>query len=173
MKKNKILIRVMMIIVICLSVNLSYLNVSADDGGEPNVSLSKTVVFDLNKILFSDSRTITTEAGNKETFTIERDLDTIGKYQPNVVVKNKTYTISRSTATENISYKIVVNNNKIVSAHSGKYSIFGYTVRSSRLYLINSKNASYDLECSLLFYSWTSSLKSRINAQNELVVTFD
>ena len=113
------------------------------------------------------------EAGNKETFTIERDLDTIGKYQPNVVVKNKTYTISRSTATENISYKIVVNNNKIVSAHSGKYSIFGYTVKSSRLYLINSKNASYDLECSLLFYSWTSSLKSRINAQNELVITFD
>ena len=47
MKKNKILIRVMMIIIICLSVNLSYLNVSADDGGEPDVSLGKTVVFEL------------------------------------------------------------------------------------------------------------------------------
>lgn len=86
-------------------------------------------------------------------------------------LQNSTYTISYNSLTENISYKVVVNNNNFTQVHSGTYSVVGYFVESSSLRLVNSKFTTYSFVNKLVLKQWTSSLDAKINSSNELVVS--
>lgn len=141
-----------------------------NDGDELIVK-ENVAVFDLDNITKSETITIINEAGVKGNITIEK-VDRGGQFNLKTV-KNDSYRIHYSSLAEKISYIIDIKNNSIVSAYSGTYSVFGYSVTSSNLRINNSKYASYTLECSFLFRSWTNSLNARINSSNELVISFN
>lgn len=141
------------------------------DRGE-TIMPDNTAVFDLSILDKNKSILINTIAGEEATITLERnsrnEVSQISK-----ALKDDTYTISYNSLTEKISYKISIRNNLITSIHSGSYSVFGYSVNSTSLKLNSSKNASYILNCSFLFRSWTNSLNSRITGENVLEVSLN
>lgn len=140
--------------------------------GDELVMKQTVATFDLENIIESETITIITEAGSEGKVTVER-VDSEGSQIGLMSVKNDTYRIHYSSLAEKISYLIDIRNNSIVSAYSGTYSVFGYSVTSSNLRINNSKYASYTLECSFLFRSWTNSLNARINGSNQLEIQFN
>ncbi|HBS92108.1 MAG TPA: hypothetical protein DEA51_06515 [Erysipelotrichaceae bacterium] len=140
--------------------------------GELAMKETNIVTFDLNLLESSESITVYPKSGKKAIITLSSDeLEYSFDYQS--MLANKTYTISYSSLTENISYKINVYNNSMTSVHSGTHTVFGYTVNSSVLRLNSSKSSSYILHCSFLFRSWTNSLNAKITSTNMLEVTFN
>jgi hypothetical protein len=140
--------------------------------GELAMNETNKVTFDLNLLESSESITVYSKSGKKIIITLSsEELEYSFDVQP--MLANKTYTISYSSLTENISYKINIHNNTMTSVHSGTYTVFGYTVNSTVLRLNNSKSSSYILNCSFLFRSWTNSLHARITTTNMLEVSFD
>ncbi len=140
--------------------------------GELAMNETNKVTFDLNLFKRSESITVHLKSGKKVIITLSFDeLEYPYDVQPRLA--DNTYTISYSSLTENISYKINVYNNSMTSVHSGTYTVFGYTVNSTALRLNTSKSSSYVLNCSFLFYSWTNSLNAKITTTNMLEVTFN
>lgn len=140
--------------------------------GELAMNETNKVTFDLNLIKAGESITVYPKSGKKAIITLSSD-ELVYSYVVNPKLANRTYTISYSSLTENISYKISVRNNSMTSVHSGTYNVFGYTVNSTVLRLNNSKSSSYILNCSFLFRSWTNSLNAKITTTNMLEVTFN
>ena len=140
--------------------------------GELAMKETNKVTFELNLLKTSESITVYLKSGKKVIITLSSDeLEYPYDVQP--MLANNTYTISYSSLTENISYKINVHNNSMTSVHSGTYTVFGYTVNSTVLRLNSSKSSSYILHCSFLFYSWTNSLNAKITTTNMLEVSFN
>jgi hypothetical protein len=140
--------------------------------GELAMNETNKVTFDLNLFKTSESITVYLKSGKKVIITLSFD-ELVYPYDVQPMLANKTYTISYSSLTENILYKINIHNNSMRSVHSGTYSVFGYTVNSTVLRLNSSKSSSYILNCSFLFHSWTNSLNAKITTTNMLEVSFN
>lgn len=145
--------------------------VNFNDGVEKTMN-KNIAVFDLNHLQRSETYQIYTDSGALATVTLERVVNS-NYINNSKAIQNDSYRIYYSSLTEKISYTIDVLNNSIVSAYSGSYSVFGYSVNSSSLRVINSKYASYSLECSFLLRSWTNRLNAYINSNNELEIKFN
>lgn len=170
--KNIILLT---LIITTFSINTSKTYFKVDQDEKHKLDDSKNnkeivLTFDLNKFNESESVIIENQYGQQTIFSIEKKFNNEENQLKSL--KNDTYIISYKTLTEKISYKINVSEGRITSAHSGSYSVFGYTVDSSKLRKISNKEASYILNCSILYRSWTSKLKSKITSSNELVISF-
>lgn len=143
------------------------------NNGDESVMKQNTAIFSLDNLEIIDSMIIYNDSGSKALVTIEKSDNQISTNVTTKSVQNETYKISYSTLAEKISFMINVRNGSITSAFSGTYSVFGYSVKSSYLSVINNKHASYTLECSFLFRSWTNRLNARINGLNQLEVQFN
>ncbi len=129
-------------------------------------------IFDLERLRKQESKTVVSYFGDKATITVEKE-DINDNTRDMKSINDRTYTISYSTLTENISCKIDIINNLITQVHSRSYSVFGYFVNSTDLKRVSNKRASYVLNCRLLIRSWTYSLNSTITNSNELLISFN
>ena len=147
-------------------------NVNNQSNGESSMNTDNVVIFDYESLQGSESVTLITDSGKKAIITLSKDE--ISSYDLVLnSIENNTYTISYSSLTENISYKVVIVNHIMTSVHSGSYTTFGYSVNSTLLRLNHSKSSSYILNCSFLFHSWTNSLHARITTTNTLEIKFN
>lgn len=131
------------------------------DGGERHMQAS-VAIFDISNDNANLVQAVYDSVGQKAIVTVLRDVlsfDTMGTR----VSLQETYTISYTSLSEKISFKVDVLDYQIVSVHSGVISVFGYQVNSTRLSLIHRTLAVYVLDCSFLFRSWTNRLSVRIN----------
>ena len=141
------------------------------DGGERHMQAS-VAIFDISNDNANLVQAVYDSVGQKAIVTVLRDVlpfDTMGTR----VSLQETYTISYTSLSEKISFKVDVLDYQIVSVHSGVYSVFGYQVNSTRLSLIHRSFAMYVLDCSFLFRSWTNRLSVRLNEHGFMVVSFN
>lgn len=80
-------------------------------------------------------------------------------------------TISFTSSLENVSYKIYISGNSIISAYDGHYSVWGYTVSNAVLSIDSSTQASFLLYCSALVSSFIKSLQANISGDS-IIVSF-
>jgi hypothetical protein len=147
-------------------------NVNNQSNGESSMNSDNVVIFDYESLQGSESVTFISDSGKKAIMTLSKDE--ISSYDKMLnSIENNTYTISYSSLTENISFKVVIVNHIMISVHSGSYTTFGYSVNSTQLRLNHSKSSSYILNCSFLFHSWTNSLNARITTTNTLEIKFN
>ena len=141
------------------------------DGGVRHMHAS-VAIFDISNDNANLVQAVYDSVGQKAIVTVLRDVlsfDTMGTR----VSLQETYTISYTSLSEKISFKVDVLDYQIVSVHSGVYSVFGYQVNSTRLSLIHRTLAVYVLDCSFLFRSWTNRLSVRINEHGYMLISFN
>ncbi|NLC05674.1 MAG: DUF5626 family protein [Erysipelothrix sp.] len=166
--------RSILFLVLTLIVGLQSSTIRAEYSSEgvDNTMNKSIATFDLDYLQRSETYIIYDDFGAYATITLERVINS-DQTNNSKAIQNDSYRIHYSTLAEKISYIIDVKNNSIVSAHSGSYSVFGYSVKSSSLRVIHAKYASYSLECSFLLRSWTNRLNAYINSNNDLEIRFN
>lgn len=139
------------------------------DGGETHMQAS-VAIFDVSKEDTQMRQVVYDSVGQKVVVTVYRDMSLFGT-RGTQLLSRETYTISYTSLSEKISFKVDVLDHQFVSVHSGVYSVFGYQVNSSKLSLIHRAHALYVLECSFLFRSWTNQLNVRMHEDSLMVVS--
>jgi hypothetical protein len=105
------------------------------------------------------------ESGNIVTITVDSSPSLTRS------VASGERTISFTSSLENVSYKIYISGNSIISAYNGHYSVWGYTVSNAVLSIDSSTQASFLLYCSALVSSFIKSLQANISGDS-IIVSF-
>lgn len=146
-------------------------NQSADQ--ENQIEMSNEINQILNEISIdlnsNESQSFEKQLSNGEVFKLE-----VSPENPVSKVSDGVWNIKWNIGICNCSFKIKVSKNKILSAYDGKYIFTGFSVKSARLKVDNSKQATYYFEFGTPiwdFGGWNGWLRANINSKNELKVS--